>query len=100
MVNPDLAQIVSAYEADYRQRYGLSAHQRKVLGSIRACRTARLGGHAEVCDSCGVTRVWYNSCRDRHCPKCQNGMREEWLSVRGAELLPVKHFHLYFGGVW
>lgn len=96
MARPDLAQIVSTYEADFRQLYGLSAHHSKVLGSIKACRTARLGGHAEVCDSCGVTRVWYNSCRDRHCPKCQSLGREDWLTARRAELLPVKHFHLVF----
>ena len=96
MTSPDLGSIIRRYEDAYKEVYGLSAQQSKVLGSIKACRTARLGGHMQVCDSCGVVRVWYNSCRDRHCPKCQFYAKEKWLAARRAELLPVKYFHIVF----
>ena len=63
---------------------------------ITACRTAALGGHVEQCDDCGATRIAYNSCRNRHCPKCQGAARTEWLAARRAELLPVPYFHVVF----
>src|SRR4051812_5957457 len=66
------------------------------MGAIVACRTAALGGHVEVCDDCGVARVAYNSCRNRHCPKCQGAARAQWLADRQAELLPVPYFHVVF----
>jgi hypothetical protein len=67
---------------------------RRVIGAITACRTAALGGHVEQCDGCGAVRVSYNSCRNRHCGKCQSGARAEWLQARQAELLPVPYFHV------
>ena len=66
------------------------------MGAITACRTAALGGHVEACDDCGATRVAYNSCRNRHCPKCQGAARAQWLAARQAELLPVPYFHVVF----
>ena len=66
------------------------------MGAIAACRTAALGGHVEACDDCGLTRVAYNSCRNRHCPKCQGAARAQWLAARQAELLPVPYFHVVF----
>ncbi len=66
------------------------------MGAILACRTAALGGHVEACDDCGVVRVAYNSCRNRHCPKCQGAARAQWLAARQAELLPVPYFHVVF----
>src|SRR5436190_15263478 len=66
------------------------------MGAITACRTATLGGHVEQCDDCGATRIAYNSCRNRHCPKCQGLARAEWLAHRQAELLPVPYFHVVF----
>jgi hypothetical protein len=66
------------------------------MGAIVACRTAELGGHVEACDNCGVARVAYNSCRNRHCPKCQGAARAQWLAARQAELLPVPYFHAVF----
>jgi len=66
------------------------------MAAIEACRTARLGGHAERCADCGLIRIAYNSCRNRHCPKCQGAARAEWLAARQAELLPVPYFHLVF----
>ena len=70
--------------------------ERRVIGAITACRTAALGGHVERCDDCGLTRIAYNSCRNRHCPKCQAAARAAWLAARQAELLPVPYFHVVF----
>ena len=70
--------------------------ERRVIGAIVACRTARLGGHVERCHDCGLTRIAYNSCRNRHCPKCQGQARAQWLADREAELLPVPYFHVVF----
>jgi hypothetical protein len=66
------------------------------MAAIVACRTAALGGHVESCDDCGLTRIAYNSCRNRHCPKCQGAARAQWLADREAELLPVPYFHVVF----
>jgi hypothetical protein len=70
--------------------------ERRVMRAIELCRTAALGGHAEVCSDCGLVRLAYNSCRNRHCPKCQGRARAEWLTARQAELLPVPYFHVVF----
>jgi len=74
----------------------LSRGQRRVMGAIARCRTAALGGHVEQCDTCGHQRIAFNSCRDRHCPKCQSLTRAQWLDDRRAELLPVEYFHVVF----
>jgi hypothetical protein len=74
----------------------ISLAQRRVMTAIEICRTAALGGHVERCDDCGHTRVAYNSCRNRHCPKCQWAAAAEWLAAREAELLPVPYFHVVF----
>jgi len=92
----DLAQIITRHGPSFTRRYSLSAQQSKVLGSIGKCRTAALGGHICACTDCGCTKVFYNSCRDRHCPKCQSLATEKWLRRRQEELLPVPHFHLVF----
>ena len=70
--------------------------ERRVIRAVTACRTAALGGHVERCEDCGLTRIAYNSCRNRHCPKCQGSARAEWLAARQAELLPVPYFHVVF----
>src|SRR5471032_2288436 len=70
--------------------------ERRIMGAITACRPAALGGHVEQCDGCGATRIAYNSCRNRHCPKCQGQARADWLAARQAELLPVPYFHVVF----
>jgi hypothetical protein len=67
------------------------------MAAIEACRTAALGGHSEQCVDCGLSRPAYNSCRNRHCPKCQGLARAEWLEARQAELLPVPYFHVVNG---
>ncbi|MFZ4540164.1 IS91 family transposase [Propionivibrio sp.] len=74
----------------------LSRGQRRVMSAIEQCRTAALGGHVEECDACGHQRIAYNSCRNRHCPKCQSLARAQWLQDRQAELLPVEYFHVVF----
>jgi hypothetical protein len=70
--------------------------ERRVMSAIQLCRTAALGGHVEVCEDCAHTRVAYNSCRNRHCPKCQGAIRDQWLADREADLLPVPYFHVVF----
>jgi hypothetical protein len=70
--------------------------ERRVMAAIEACRTPALGGHVEQCGDCGLVRCAYNSCRNRHCPKCQGMARAEWLEARQAELLPVPYFHVVF----
>ena len=70
--------------------------EHRVMSAIELCRTAALGGHIEACEDCAHARVAYNSCRNRHCPKCQNATRERWLADRQADLLPVPYFHVVF----
>lgn len=74
----------------------MSRQQRRVLRALELCRTAALGGHRDQCDRCGYQRVSYNSCRNRHCPKCQSLAKAKWLEARQAELLPVEYFHVVF----
>ena len=74
----------------------MSLDQLKVMSAIERCRTAALGGHVERCEACAHLRISYNSCRDRHCPKCQAAAAKEWLADRQAELLPVPYFHVVF----
>jgi hypothetical protein len=95
---PEVADVFRRYGAIYRDGHAghLSLDQRKVMGAIEACRSPALGGHVEQCGDCGHTRVAYNSCRNRHCPKCQGLARAEWLADRQADLLPVPYFHVVF----
>jgi len=92
----ELGDIFRKYGESFRQQSTLSLPQHKALNAIAACRTAQLGGHIDQCDACGHRRISYNSCRNRHCPKCQSLAKERWLEARKAELLDVKHFHLVF----
>jgi len=75
---------------------GLNTYQLRTLSALRSCRTAALGGHIDACTECGTLRISYNSCRNRHCSKCQGKKREEWILARNSELLPVPYFHLVF----
>jgi len=92
----ELADIFRAHGAAYRQTHRLARAPRRAMRAIETCRTAALGGHRETCDTCGAERIAYNSCRNRHCPKCQTLAKERWLDARRAELLPVEYFHLVF----
>jgi hypothetical protein len=78
------------------ESYGLNTWQLRTLYAIKKCRTAELGGHIDGCDSCGIITISYNSCRNRHCPKCQGKNREDWIQARSTELLPVPYFHVVF----
>jgi len=94
----EVADVFRHHGATYRdaQAGHLSGGQRRVMGAIEACRSATLGGHVEQCDGCGQIRIAYNSCRNRHCPKCQGLARAAWLAARQADLLPVPYFHVVF----
>jgi len=92
----EVADIFRTYGEDYRSKNSLSSGQFKAMRHIEMCRTAELGGHIEVCDHCGFQQNAYNSCRDRHCPKCQTLVKEKWLNARKAELLPCSYFHNVF----
>ena len=94
----EVADIFRQVGPAYRQQHAdaLSLGQRHVMRCIERCRTAALGGHVEQCDACGHQRIAFNSCRDRHCPKCQSLTRAQWLEDRQAELLPVEYFHVVF----
>jgi hypothetical protein len=92
----DLATIVVRHREELDGRVRLSLAQRRVLSAIAACRTAALGGHVDVCTGCGYEHPAYNSCRNRHCPKCQALRQERWIRARSERLLPVKHFHVVF----
>jgi hypothetical protein len=92
----EVADILRAHGETYAAGHAVSALQAAVLRRLAACRTAALGGHRDACARCGYTRVSYNSCRDRHCPKCQGVKRARWLEKRLERLLPVEHFHVVF----
>ena len=94
----EVADVFRAAGPAYRaaQAGHLSLHQHKVMAAIEQCRTAALGGHVEACDECGHRRIAYNSCRNRHCPKCQGAAARTWLAERKADLLPVGYFHVVF----
>jgi hypothetical protein len=92
----ELAGIFRQHGAAYRAGHKLPLDQLRVMRAIEVCRTAALGGHVEKCGHCDYTRISYNSCRNRHCPKCQNAERARWLESRKAELLPVEYFHVVF----
>ena len=92
----EIADIFRRYGEEYKKTHGMNDNQRKVMAAIMACRTSLLGGHSEVCNHCGTIRNSYNSCRNRHCPKCQTLTKEEWLDKRREELLPCGYFHLVF----
>ena len=94
----ELADVFRRYGEAYREQHGasMSTAQRRVMTAIEVCRTAALGGHLERCDQCGQERNCFNSCRDRHCPKCQSLARAQWIEDRQAELLEVPYFHVVF----
>ena len=95
---PEVADVFRRYGEAYRERHGASlcTAQRRVMSAIELCRTAALGGHIEHCDRCDHQRICYNSCRDRHCPKCQSLARAQWLEDRRSELLDTQYFHVVF----
>ena len=93
---PEVADVIRSDGARYLKRYRASKQQFRVLNALVDCRTAALGGHLKRCDSCEHEISVYNSCRNRHCPKCQAGARAEWLDKRQQEVLDVPYFHVVF----
>ncbi len=92
----ELADIVRAHGTAYQRAHALCRAQRRAVRAIATCRTAALGGHRAVCTTCGAERLTYNSCRNRHCPKCQRVATERWLAARRREVLPIPYFHVVF----
>ena len=92
----EVAEILREYIGPYQDAFPLFPEHYKIVHNLLSCRTSELGGHMEKCDHCGTERISYNSCRNRHCPKCQNMPREKWLEARKAELLPVPYYHNVF----
>jgi Putative transposase/Transposase zinc-binding domain len=93
---PELAEVFRQYGESYQRTHRVSACEQKVIRAVSVCRTQDLGGHLDRCDACGFERPAYNSCRNRHCPKCQSLAKARWLEKQTAELLPVGYFHLVF----
>jgi predicted Zn-ribbon and HTH transcriptional regulator len=94
----EVADIFRGHGPAWRQANAghVSLEQLKVMSAIESCRTATLGGHVARCQDCGYTTIAYNSCRNRHCPKCQGACAKQWLAEHEAELLPVPYFHVVF----
>jgi Putative transposase/Transposase zinc-binding domain len=94
----EVADVFRRHGDAYRLAHAIDRSAARVMGAITACRTAALGGHVERCDAaaCGFTRISYNSCRNRHCTKCQSNAAREWLAEHAADLLPVEYFHVVF----
>ena len=93
---PEVAEVIAQAADAYQARYGTSPAQRRILRDLGRCRTAALGGHMQQCAQCGHEVISYNSCRNRHCPKCEGPARARWLAARAADLLPVPYFHVVF----
>jgi hypothetical protein len=89
----ELADILRRFGPSYEQTHSVSPVEQRIMDDLMACRTARLGGHLEHCSQCGFERQAYNSCRNRHCPKCQTVTKMRWVEARRAELLPTPYFH-------
>ena len=92
----DIGEIIRCHGGEFLGKHNVVAPVRRAFNHMAQCRTSTLGGHVEVCPECGDVHISYNSCRDRHCPKCQNKEREEWINCRREEIIPVKYFHVVF----
>ena len=92
----EISEILNLYKEDFLQKHTASNQVLRTLNALQICRTARLGGHIFVCKECGTTENRYNSCRNRHCPKCQQLAKERWITDRESELLDVPYFHIVF----
>ena len=92
----EVADVIRLFGADLLRTEMITPARRRVMRDLSACRTSLLGGHVESCDSCDYHRIAYNSCRNRHCPKCQGARQAKWLEDRAEDLLPVEYFHVVF----
>ena len=93
---PEVQDIFNLYGESYRRSHGLSVAQQKTMSAIQKCRTADLGSHLDACESCGCVDISFNSCRNRHCPKCQTLAKERWIDSQKHDLLNVSYFHVVF----
>jgi hypothetical protein len=91
-----VAQVIRDYTDEFTAKHVPLKQHLSVLNAIQKCRTAALGGHVEQCDTCSRVRISYNSCRNRHCPKCQGINRERWIAAQEAKLLDATYFHVVF----
>lgn len=98
MVKPayELADIIVNYKSAFELKHKPLKQHLRALNAIEHCRTAYLGGHVSQCDSCSFLKISYNSCRNRHCPKCQSSNREKWIEARNQDLIPSSYFHVVF----
>jgi hypothetical protein len=94
----EVAEVFRGYGDAFLEKFGdaLSSEQRRALKDLSLCRTAALGGHVEACDQCGHRQIAFNSCRNRHCPKCRATAAARWMETQAAQLLPVEYFHVVF----
>ena len=92
----EVADVLNAHWLEVQQSERYNSWQLRTLDAVRRCRTAALGSHVDGCSSCGHVRISYNSCRNRHCPKCQGHQRDKWIQARESEVLPVPYFHVVF----
>lgn len=90
----EMQEIMKKYGKEYKEKHRMMSYKEKTMEAIEKCRTAEMGSHEEVCDNCGYRKISYNSCRNRHCPKCQSVAREKWIYNRERDLLKVKYFHV------
>lgn len=92
----ELGDVFSLFSKEYFSKHKVSLQQRRTVFAIENCRTSVLGGHIDKCDSCHHKRISYNSCRNRHCPKCQQLDKEKWIEKLSCMMMPISHFHLVF----
>ena len=92
----EVAEIFRQHGPAYREAHRLPRNHLRAMRAIEVCRTAALGGHKDKCDNCGHIEISYNSCRNRHCPKCQTLRKEKWIAARNEDLLPIEYFHVVF----
>ena len=92
----EISDVFKEYGFEYRKVYHLPENKTSIMNLIVNCRTAALGSHIECCGTCGYKTIAYNSCRNRHCPKCQFAAKEKWIAARESELLPVPYYHIVF----
>jgi hypothetical protein len=92
----EVADVLREYGESYKAQHPVTPQQARVMGAMIACRTAQLGGHVQLCQDCGAVQIAYNSCRDRHCPKCGKFKKAQWVEKQSPLLLPIPYFHLVF----
>ena len=93
---PEVQTVFAEYGDEYEASHPMTIQQRKALHAIKLCRTSAMGGHMDECPECGFQRPSYNSCRNRHCPKCQTLLKERWIENQSFDLLNIQYFHVVF----